>query len=81
MRAEMARANGTSNEDDEKRVYRTLQGALWKLAEQQRPTRVLTEHSGCGRGAQVDRINVTLHPGDRVLLEMGKYSAALAEPA
>ena len=43
------------------------------------PTRVLTEHSGCGQGAQVDQLSVTLHPGDRVLLEMGKYSAALAK--
>ena len=44
-----------------------------------KPTRVLTEHSGCGQGAQVDQLSVTLHPGDRVLLEMGKYSAALAK--
>lgn len=46
-----------------------------------KPTRILTEHSGCGQGAQVDQLSVTLHPGDRVLLEMGKYSAALAKSA
>lgn len=43
------------------------------------PTRVLTEHSGCGQGAQVDQLRVSLYPGDRVLLEMGPYSAALAK--
>lgn len=32
----------------------------------------------CGSDPQVDQLSVTLYPGDRVLLEMGKYSAALA---
>ncbi|HEY0955826.1 MAG TPA: hypothetical protein VGE36_13760 [Roseateles sp.] len=45
------------------------------------PIRVLTEHSGCGQGAQVDQLSVTLHPGDKVVLQMGKYSAALAAKA
>ena len=39
------------------------------------PTRVLTEHSGCGQGAQVDQLSVTMHPGDRVLLELAAKAA------
>jgi hypothetical protein len=41
-------------------------------------TKVLTEHSGCGQGAQTDSLTVRLHPGDKVVLHMGPYSAALA---
>ena len=41
-------------------------------------TKVLLEHSGCGHGPQVDQISITLHPGDKVMLVMGRYSTALA---
>lgn len=41
-------------------------------------TRVLTEHSGCGQGTQVDQFTVRLNPGDKVVLVMGRYSTAIA---
>jgi len=58
--------------------------AITKLQAAQSPavavplTKVLTEHSGCGQGAQTDSLTVRLHPGDKVVLHMGPYSAALA---
>ena len=42
------------------------------------PTQVLAEHSGCGHGTQIDQLTVRLNPGDKVVLVMGAYSAAIA---
>jgi hypothetical protein len=42
-------------------------------------SKVLTEHSGCGNGTQVDQLTVRLNPGDKVVLVMGPYSAAIAK--
>lgn len=41
--------------------------------------KVLTEHNGCGHGTQVDQLTVRLNPGDKVMLVMGPYSAAVAK--
>ena len=40
-------------------------------------SKLLLEHSGCGRGTQVDQITVRINPGDKVMLVMGNYSSAL----
>lgn len=48
-------------------------------AERCPPTKVLMEHSGCGQGTQVDTLTVRLNPGDKVILQMGHYSAASAK--
>lgn len=42
-------------------------------------SKVLTEHSGCGQGTQVEQLTVRLNPGDKVVLVMGPYSAAVAK--
>ena len=39
----------------------------------------LLEHNGCGHGTQVEQLTVRLNPGDKVVLVMGPYSAALAK--
>lgn len=44
---------------------------------QEPPSKVLLEHSGCGHGTQVDQMTVRLNPGDKVVLVMGSYSAAI----
>ena len=42
-------------------------------------SKVLLEHSGCGQGTQVEQLTVRLNPGDKVVLLMGPYSAAMAK--
>jgi hypothetical protein len=39
---------------------------------------VLTEHSGCGRGIQVDQLTVRMYPGDKVVMVRGRIGKALA---
>ena len=41
------------------------------------PTKVLMEHSGCGSNTQVDQLTVRLNPGDKVVMVMGKITAAI----
>ena len=52
---------------------------LEHVAQAPATSRVLTEHSGCGQGTQVDQLTVRLNPGDKVVLVMGPYSAAVAK--
>jgi hypothetical protein len=43
--------------------------------------RVLMEHSGCGRGTQIDTLTVRLNPGDKVILCPGPVTrASIAAP-
>jgi hypothetical protein len=45
-------------------------------APQQKPQKLLLEHSGCGHGTQVEQVTVRLNRGDKVVLLMGPYTAA-----
>jgi hypothetical protein len=47
-----------------------------KPAPQQKPQKLLLEHSGCGHGTQVEQVTVRLNRGDKVVLLMGPYTAA-----
>lgn len=40
-------------------------------------TKLLLEHSGCGHGRQTEQITIGLHRGDKVVLIMGAYTAAM----
>jgi hypothetical protein len=52
-------------------------GALYAHpAPQQKPQKLLLEHSGCGQGTQVEQMIVRLNRGDKVVLLMGPYTAA-----
>ena len=44
-------------------------------------TKVLMEHSGCGSNTQVDQLTVRLNPGDKVVMVMGKITAAIEQAA
>jgi hypothetical protein len=45
-------------------------------APQQKPQKLLLEHSGCGHGTQVEQVTVRLNRGDKVVLLMGPHTAA-----
>lgn len=44
-------------------------------------THVLMEHSGCGRGTQVDTLMVRLNPGDKVIFHQGPITRAMLKAA
>ena len=53
-----------------------LRGAAPVQAEQ--CGEILTEHSGCGRGIQVDQLTVRMYPGDKVVMIRGAIGKAYA---
>lgn len=61
-----------------KEIAQAIEAAIAAAQADTPRTRVLTEHSGCGQGTQVDQLTVRLNPGDKVVLVMGRYSAAIA---
>ena len=54
---------------------------VWRKHLAARPARqvgeVITEHNGCGRGAQVDQLTVRLYPGDKVVMLRGPLGLAM----
>ena len=48
------------------------------IAQPNQQGEVLTQHSGCGRGIQVDQLTVRMYPGDKVVMVRGRIGKALA---